>query len=390
MAQFSLIRPLDQPLGTRRLLQELKTSLQDPRLTDFCVIVAYAKSGPLLRLRSLLEAWRVSGKTSTAIFGLDQRGTSKEALEIALHLFDSVYVTRHVGITFHPKIYIFKGHRYARAFIGSNNLTVGGTEKNFESAVHIDLSLPRDSQLLATVESTWRDLLPAVCPATDRLTGQLIKKLVLDGIVVEERAMRSGVNDNDAAHVGRKSTVHTSALVVKPESPLPKSVFGGAGPSSPTPVAVRGFAIQIIPHHNGEIFLSKTAINQNPSFFGWPFTGNTTPKIPSNPSYPQRTPDPVVNITVWGNDPHPKLTMSNYNLNMVYYARKSEIRVTAAPLVSIVPRLSIMIIEHSDATGVDYDITIYRPDNIEYQQWVSICDQSMPGGGNQARRFGWF
>ena len=130
MSRFSLIRPLDQPLGNHRLLDDLKVALQDSRFTDFRLIVAYARSGPLYRLQGLMEAWREHGKTSSAIVGLDQQGTSKDALDLALSLFDCVYVTREAGITFHPKMYLFTGDRHVHAFIGW-----GVLKKNFEAAV---------------------------------------------------------------------------------------------------------------------------------------------------------------------------------------------------------------------------------------------------------------
>ena len=139
MVRFSLIRPFDQPPGKRRLIEDLKSALQDNRFTDFRLIVAFARSGPLYRLRVLLQKWRKSGKSSAAIFGLSHQGTSKEALELALSLFDCVYVVLDPRITFHPKIYLFKGENYAEAFIGSNNLTVGGTEKNLNPLFNLCL-----------------------------------------------------------------------------------------------------------------------------------------------------------------------------------------------------------------------------------------------------------
>ena len=218
MIKFSLIRPLDQPPGTRRLLQDLKNGLQDDRFTHFWLIVAYARSGPFYRLRELLEAWRFAGKTSAAMFGIDQRGTSKDALELALTLFDCVYVTREVGITFHPKIYFFKGENHAQAFVGSNNFTVGGTEKNFESAVHLELELPRDADELALLESAWTALLPASCVATKELDAEVLADLVANRFVVDEKTMFTSAGAGDAARVGRKSQ---SGLVVMPETPCP-------------------------------------------------------------------------------------------------------------------------------------------------------------------------
>ena len=153
---------------------------------------------------------------------------------------------------------------------------------------------------------------------------------------------------------------------------------------------IRRLAIQIKPHRNGEIFLSVRAIKQHPEFFGWPFTGRTTPKKAGNPSYPQRVPDPIANIAVYGASPVPTLTLNRYALNTVYYERNREIRVTAAPLVPVVPDYSIMILERSDIDGVDYEITIHRPDSPDHGTWLAGCEQLMPSGGRLPRRFGWF
>src|SRR5207253_2874287 len=74
---------------------------------------------------------------------------------------------------------------------------------------------------------------------------------------------------------------------VVPASPIPKEVLpasastttGGVRRSSRARAysggqsAGRILVIQIIPHHNGEIFLSKNAVNQNPALFGFPFSG---------------------------------------------------------------------------------------------------------------------
>ena len=397
MSRLSLIRPLDQPPGTRRLLQDLKNALQDNRLSSFKLIVAYAKSGPLHRLREHLYSWRAADKRADAILGIDQQGTSREALNLALTLFDSVYVTQAPGITFHPKIYLFAGDHFARAFVGSNNLTVGGTEKNFEAAIDIELDLPADASDLARLATAWTGLLPASCPATRQLTPQLLEELVADGIVVAEKAMRP--NAGEDARLGRNRGAAPVGFNTLPESPLPKNLLSAkpippakGAPAKPAfPAAsVRGFAIQIKPHHNGEIFLSRTAASQNPAFFGWPFTGKTTPKKPSNPSYPQLDPDPIVNVAVFGTAPVPVLTLNAYPLNTVYYAAKSEIRITASPLLNVVPEYSVMIMERSKTPGTTYEITIHTPNSPEYSGWVAACNQTMPSGGKKPRKYGWF
>ena len=405
MSSFSLISPLDQPLGKRRLLADLKSAFGSADFNYFCLIVAYAKSGPLIRLQEDIACWRKSGKHLDALIGLDQHGTSKEALELARSMFDSVYVTREHGITFHPKIYLFSGTSRADVFIGSNNLTVGGTEKNFESAVHLQLSLPADSESFDAVRRLWDELMPSACPATMTLTKELLTELQANGTVVDEATLRSQRGSTDDARLGRGHPGPRSGLKVLPESPLPRNALATQPPKkrtkSPVPATVppvpasqpgivRGFAIQVKPHHNGEIFLSVSAALQNPSFFYWPFSGATTPKKKGNPSYPQLTPDPVVNIVVYGSSSIPRLTLNKYSLNTVYYQKKSEIRITASPLVDVVPDYSIMIIEPSDEAGTTWELTVHRPDSPEYDSWVMVCNQSMPSGGARARRFGWF
>ncbi len=220
MARLSLIKPTDQPPGTRRLINDLDRALADPRYDQLKWIVAYAKSGPLLRLRGRLEAWRAGGKSSAAIFGIDQCGTSKEALELALLLFDEVYTTQEAGLTFHPKIYLFEGTGCAEVFIGSNNLTVGGTEKNFEAAVRIELDPTEDANAIADVLAAWTDLLPANFAATEQLDAAALAQLVAERTVLPESETWKAAGADDAK-VGRGRQGRRSGILIRPESPLP-------------------------------------------------------------------------------------------------------------------------------------------------------------------------
>ena len=174
-------------------------------------------------MQELIEEWRSEGKTIEAIFGIDQRGTSKEVLEITLSWFDAVYATRGPGIAFHPKFYVFDGDEHAQLTVGLNNLTVSGTEENFESSIQLELYLPDDSELLDVLDSAWAALLPNMCGATRPLNEELLAHLAEAGLVVDEQLMRTG-SANDA-RVSRSTVTIGSGLVVKPESPLPKGAF---------------------------------------------------------------------------------------------------------------------------------------------------------------------
>jgi hypothetical protein len=84
------------------------------------------------------------------------------------------------------------------------------------------------------------------------------------------------------------------------------------------------------------------------------------------------------------------LLRSNYALNTVYYEAKSEIRITASPLVGSVPDYSVMVMQRSMDPSIDYEVVIHRPDSPDYGAWLAACNQAMPGGGKAPRKFGWF
>jgi hypothetical protein len=187
--------------------------------------------------------------------------------------------------------------------------------------------------------------------------------------------------------------------LVLPPSPIPRGRFGApkalitARPLAAAPdIGAEALVIQIIPHHNGEVFLSKLAVNENPTFFGWPFTGQTQPKKAGNPSYPQRVPDPVVNIRVYDQAGTQVIAHPNFPLNTIYYDLKSEIRITVQQnIVRNVPEYSILVMRTALADAAhDYDMDFYVPGSAEYRSYLAVCNQEMPSGGKpNPRKFGW-
>lgn len=408
MPSISVLSPLDQPLGNRRLIEDLKRCLKDKELNEFGFSVAFAKIGPLYRLQELIAGWRAEGRSAVGIFGIDHNGTSLQALQFALEHLDRVFYSQYRGHSFHPKFYWFKGDTKAVVFVGSNNLTVGGTELNFEAAIELEFKLPDEQADFEKIHYMFTSLLPANCAATKALTHEALATLEAAGLLFDEtkKSNKSGWEQKKAAHPPNENLY----LPVKPASSLPSHMIFGKGlkkkdlvkkaealkaqadaidVTKPL-VPVGGIAMQIKPHGNGEIFLSKTAAQQNPAFFGMPFTGQTTPKKGKNEGYPQRTPDPVCNIVVFGKDNRVLYSVLKYPLNTVFYTAKSEIRVTASPLVAHVPEYSVLIMTLSEEPEVDYEMSIFTPDSPDYQKWLAVCNQQMPGGGKEPRRFGWF
>ena len=387
---------LFQPYGNR-LGNVLNLRLQDPQWTTFRAAVAFLKRSGLRHIADSLGAFARRGDVKITV-GVSMGGTSVEGLESLLECLDGrgeVWVFHNEnGPTFHPKMYVFINDRSAEVIVGSGNLTQGGLFDNYEASVALALNLdvPDDRALLDSLEAVLDAYTDPITGTAVALSDETLQRLRTAGYVVPEAQMRrptrrpaTAIQEYGVPTPGDQLFRH---LAVPPPPPIP--VVRRAGPTPRGVDETRALAIQIKPHHNGEIFLSVTATRQNPAFFGWPFTGRTTPKKAGNPSYPQRIPDPIVNIAVYGAEPAPTLVRYRYALNTVYYEKNSEIRITAAPLVQEVPDYSIMILERSDTEGVDYEITIHRPDSPDHGTWLDRCDQRMPGGGQTPRRFGWF
>jgi len=399
------LNPIDQFLGTDRLIDRLKRHLCSHQFTSLRLAVAFAKVGPLLRLLDSFRLWKARRNTTEAILGIDQLGTSKQALAFALDHFDKTYVIHtRASSTFHPKFYVFSGGQHAVCIFGSHNLTVGGTETNLEGGVEIELARPVDDAILDSAMSCWTSLLPENCQMTRRLDSDLLEKLLHVGLVYDEDAKRARGAGTEGEVASSEPTSDLFPFIApRPPSAIPRSAFGTGTATRRAKVSAAnrkkvGFEtlsteallMQIVPHHNGEVFLSKNAVNDNPRFFGYPFSGHTIPKKAGNPAYPQREPDPRVRIRVFGRRKEPTLVKENYGLNMVYYARKSEIRITLSPdLTRDIAPFSIMLMRPSGQPH-DYEIEIFNPSSPLYDGYLAVCNKTLPSGGSaQSRKYGW-
>ncbi|HEY4964497.1 MAG TPA: phospholipase D family protein [Candidatus Saccharimonadales bacterium] len=407
MSKITIQSPIDQPTGQSRLLSGLQDCLDADTYTKFRLIVAFAKVGPLLRLEEKLKSWTDQGKQIEAIFGIDEKGTSIEALEFSMSRFTNIYIA-HVQAgafnpTFHPKIYHFEGADISRLYIGSNNLTVGGIESNSETNVCLDFTHEEDQELLDKAHDIWDSTLTF----SKALDEQLLSQLVASGMIVSEKAMRTSraiakKAANEQQGETEKTVIDFPRIKIVPPSALPKSTLTPSRQAEAQPqveqervslvaASTEGLVIQISPHQNGEVFLSKLAVDQNRAFFDFPFIGRTTSKIPSNPSYPQRDPDPVVDINLFDTAGVSSINIEDYGLNTVFYEAKSEIRITVPQeIVQATPPFSILVMSRPEEVDKDYILDIYVPGSVQYESYLASCNQQMPSGGNaQPRLFGW-
>ncbi|WP_162713320.1 phospholipase D family protein [Salinibacter ruber] len=227
MQSFSILNPVDQPSGHARLLDYLREGFQSEEFSRATLMVAFSKSGPLRRLRSDMESWtQDDSREIRAIFGIDQRGTSEEALRLSLELFDQVHLLhqRRIGTTFHPKIYYFEGEESFSAYVGSNNLTTGGLETNFESGIQMELNSPEDDPLKYEFYECWEDTVDVA----RRLDESRLSDLVDEGLVPTEESMQpTTARTQDEGQNGEDNAVEFPEISFQPASSLPQTDSDG-------------------------------------------------------------------------------------------------------------------------------------------------------------------
>lgn len=427
MAHIEIVRPISQTTGEFRLLDWLNKSFSSSAYNSFRCLVAFAKVKPLYKMHEAIQKWNAMGNYTEAIIGIDHKGTSAQALQYALSNFQHTYILHADHATFHPKMYIFSGDTEAAVYYGSSNLTPGGLETNFEGGVILTLHLPEDTDLFNQAKAAFESLLPSSLSCCVELTGEVLHQLIDGGLLLDENIQRTVRKTGDAKTAGAKPNGVSifAPYKVKPPKAISKTALAAAAASADiaitpaahmtgsgtsgtpagantvvcaaTPAAiVDGVVMQVTPHHNGEILLSKKAVEQNPGFFGFPFTGKTAPKKAANPTYPQRDPDPVVNIFVYDDKGTCVRTKTQYNLNTVYYENRAEIRITITP--AILEGLNygggtdypILVMRKSEEDCCDYDLHFYAKGSADYDNYLDICDQTLPSGGKSVgRKMGW-
>lgn len=152
--------------------------------------VAWARRSGLTLLEPAIKCLRDRHRSVRALIGIDQHGSTEEALSLAMALFSEarVYHDSSRFKTFHPKLYVVEADGRARAVIGSGNLTEGGLSINYELALQIDLDLTDvgDATILQDFRA-WFDRRWADRDASRRLTRTLIQRLLADPSVIVVR-----------------------------------------------------------------------------------------------------------------------------------------------------------------------------------------------------------
>lgn len=162
--------------------EELINLFQSQRYKSFTCLVAFASYPGVSALREEILASKASGVKIKIILGIDQKGTSKEALDevFSWGVDASIYHTQDFNI-FHPKIYLFENEDIFALIVGSNNLTIPGLVQNVECSLMIkDI---RSNPVLKKFYDYWGRILDGTEVNLYPLTQEFINDLYQDKLI---------------------------------------------------------------------------------------------------------------------------------------------------------------------------------------------------------------
>ncbi len=179
--------------------------LSDKEFQSFTAISAFISQAGVTGLSSYIEKGKEHLETITFITGVDQKGTSKEALEALIKLDVNAYVFYQPSITiFHPKIYLFEGAQKSVLIIGSSNLTAQGLFSNIETSLLLRINNEDDNEIITQLKKYYKGLFDFTEPNLKKLNKKLIRALVKADVVPTEEE-RKAIQDK-AKKVGNKET----------------------------------------------------------------------------------------------------------------------------------------------------------------------------------------
>ncbi|MDE6164758.1 MAG: phospholipase D family protein, partial [Muribaculaceae bacterium] len=188
----------------KELIEQFKTR----RYTSFTCLVAFASLGGVSALSKEIQEAKANGVKIKIILGIDQKGTSKEALEEVLswNVDSKIYHTTDFNI-FHPKVYLFENEDIFTLIVGSNNLTIPGLVQNVECSLMIkDI---RSNPVLAKFYNYWSGLLNGTEVNLYTITQELIDGLYKDKIITleSERINRYDRGNDVISETGKEKSI---------------------------------------------------------------------------------------------------------------------------------------------------------------------------------------
>jgi HKD family nuclease len=171
----------------------LHKSFKDKNFDTFKCFVAYTTLSGLSIFIDELEKVKHKYKKIEFYLGVDDKGTSREALLELLEKEIDTYIyynpTKRTRAIYHPKLYIFNGEKANRILIGSSNLTRPGLFNNVETSLALDFVSGnfQGEKLKRQIDEYFFNFLDKSNQNLKKLDSNLIKYLSENGLILDEK-----------------------------------------------------------------------------------------------------------------------------------------------------------------------------------------------------------
>jgi HKD family nuclease len=171
--------------------KQLAVSFDSSKYEVFNGFVAFAAISGVRMLAPYIKKAQKTYKQIRFFIGVDNRGTSKEALEQLINENIETYIfhDKRDFVTYHPKLFIFEGTKNTRIIIGSSNLTSSGITTNIEASIQLDFLTITDKQgknVLSEIKEYYSDLLNLSSNRLKPLTKDLLDELVSQNLLFSQ------------------------------------------------------------------------------------------------------------------------------------------------------------------------------------------------------------
>ena len=206
----------------------------------FTGISAFSSQSGIRGLSKHIKKAKKHLKKITIVTGVDQKGTSKEALEELLDLKINAFVFYQPSITiFHPKIYLFEGKDKCELIIGSANLTSQGLFTNVEVSliISVDTSSITDRIIVEQLKEYFKGIFDHSDPNLKELNKKLIADLVKAKVVPTEEERQAAQDKAEKAERKETEDIITKIFPKRAIAKIPKEFLGTRKPKTKTPAA---------------------------------------------------------------------------------------------------------------------------------------------------------
>ncbi|TXK71736.1 phospholipase D family protein [Mesonia sp. HuA40] len=194
--------------------KQIVASLESKDYKIFNGFVAFASISGVKMLQPFLKKAKSKYDHIRFYIGVDNRGTSKEALESLLYqnINTYIYYDKRNYVTYHPKLFIFEGEKFTRVIIGSSNLTSSGLKSNLEASIQLDFRTKTDKQginLINEIKDYYSDLLNLSSSKLELLTQELLQKLIKDNLLFNQFGEKGKIKEpknNDGENPDERQT----------------------------------------------------------------------------------------------------------------------------------------------------------------------------------------